>query len=120
MNHKQTSNNDTDRVPYAKPQPWGMTPDMVIPDVNTDDEKLWAPVAPGIWSRPIHLNVTGGFYVHLLRVKRSGLLQRHRHSGQVHAYVIRGKWLYLEHDWVAEEGGYVFEPPGENTYLGGA
>ena len=117
MNHKQTTNNDTDRVPYAKPQPWGMTPDMVIPDVNTDDEKLWAPVAPGIWSRPIHLNVTGGFYVHLLRVKRSGLLQRHRHSGQVHAYVIRGKWLYLEHDWVAEEGGYVFEPPGETHTL---
>ncbi len=69
------SANDTDRIPYAKPQPWGMTPDMVIPDVNTDDEKLWAPISPGIWSRPIHLNVTGGFYVHLLRVKRSGLLQ---------------------------------------------
>ena len=85
MNSTQISKNDTDRIPYAKPQPWGMTPDMVIPDVNTDDEKLWAPISPGIWSRPIHLNVTGGFYVHLLRVKRSGLLQRHRHSGQVHA-----------------------------------
>jgi 2,4'-dihydroxyacetophenone dioxygenase len=102
MNSTQISNNDTDRIPYAKPQPWGMTHDMVIPDVNTDDEKLWAPISPGIWSRPIHLNVTGGFYVHLLRVKRSGLLQRHRHSGQVHAY---------------EEGGYVFEPPGETHTL---
>ena len=117
MNKTPNFSSDTDRVPYAKPQPWGMTPDMVIPDVNTDDEKLWAPISPGIWSRPIHLNVTGGFYVHLLRVKRSGLLQRHRHSGQVHAYVIRGKWLYLEHNWVAEEGGYVFEPPGETHTL---
>ena len=34
-----------------------------------------------------------------------------------YAYVIRGKWLYLEHDWVAEEGGYVFEPPGETHTL---
>ena len=92
-----------DRVPYAKPQPWGMAPDMVVHNVQTDDERLWAPVAPGIWSRPLHLNVTGGFYVHLLKVKRSGLLQRHRHSGMVHAHVLRGKWLYLEHDWVAEE-----------------
>ena len=78
-----------DRIPYQKPQPWGMAPDMVHHDVMTQDERLWAPIAPGIWSRPIHLNVTGGFYVHLLRVKRSGLLQRHRHSGQVHAYVMR-------------------------------
>jgi quercetin dioxygenase-like cupin family protein len=106
-----------DRQPYAKPQPWGMSPDMVVPDVLTEDERLWAPIAPDIWSRPMHLNVTGGFYVHLLKVKRSGLLQRHRHSGQVHAYVIRGKWLYLEHDWVAEEGSYVFEPPGETHTL---
>ena len=55
--------------------------------------------------------------MHLLRVRRSGLLQRHRHSGQVHAYVIRGKWLYLEHEWVARAGSYVFEPPGETHTL---
>jgi len=90
---------------------------MVVKDLMTDDPKLWATVAPGITSRPIHLNVTGGYYVHLLRVTRSGLLQRHRHSGCVHAYVIRGKWLYLEHDWVATEGSYVFEPPGETHTL---
>lgn len=106
-----------DRVPYAKPQPWGMTPDLVIPNVLTDDPLLWAPVAEGVWSRPLHLNVTGGFYSHLLKVKRSGLLQRHRHSGPVHAYVLKGKWLYLEHDWVAHEGSYVFEPPGETHTL---
>jgi 2,4'-dihydroxyacetophenone dioxygenase len=106
-----------DCVPYQKPQPWGMTPDMIQYDLIDGDERLWAPISEGIWSRPIHLNVTGGFYVHLLRVRRSGLLQRHRHSGQVHAYVIRGKWLYLEHDWVARAGCYVFEPPGETHTL---
>jgi len=106
-----------DRTPYQKPQPWGMRPDMVIKDLMVDDPKMWANIAPGITSRPIHLNVTAGYYIHLLRVTRSGLLQRHRHSGQVHAYVIRGKWLYLEHDWVAEEGSYVFEPPGETHTL---
>ena len=103
---------EDDRIPYQKPQPWGLRPDMVVKDLMTDDPRMWAVIAPGITSRPIHLNVTGGYYVHLLRVTRSGLLQRHRHSGQVHAYVIRGKWLYLEHDWVAEEGSYVFEPEG--------
>ena len=28
-------------------------------------------------------------------------------------YVIKGSWRYLEHDWVAEEGGFVYEPPGK-------
>ena len=106
-----------DRVPYEKPQPWGMRGDMVIKDILNEDPKLWAPISEGITSRPLHLNVTQGFYVHLLRVKRSGLLQRHRHSGQVHAHVLKGKWLYLEHDWVANEGDYVFEPPGETHTL---
>jgi 2,4'-dihydroxyacetophenone dioxygenase len=104
-------------IPYAKPQPWGMVPDMMVPNIDTDDQNLWAPVAPDIWSRPIHLNVTGGFYTHLLKVKRSGVLQRHRHSGQVHAYVLKGSWYYLEHDWVAQAGSYVFEPPGETHTL---
>jgi hypothetical protein len=27
--------------------------------------------------------------------------------------VIKGKWRYLEHDWVATEGSFVYEPPGE-------
>lgn len=105
------------KVPYQKPQPWGMAPDMIIHDAVSGDERLWAPLGPDIWSRPLHLNAVGGFYVHLLRVRRSGVLQRHRHSGQVHAYVIKGRWYYLEHDWVAEEGSYVFEPPGETHTL---
>lgn len=103
--------------PFAKPQPWGMAPDMMLSGILTDDERLWAPVGPDVWSRPIHLNVTGGFYVHLLRVRRSGVLQRHRHSGQVHALVLKGIWYYLEHDWVAAENSYVFEPPGETHTL---
>jgi 2,4'-dihydroxyacetophenone dioxygenase len=27
--------------------------------------------------------------------------------------VLKGSWHYLEHDWVATEGSYIFEPPGE-------
>ena len=27
--------------------------------------------------------------------------------------MIKGRWHYLEHDWVAEEGTFVYEPPGE-------
>jgi hypothetical protein len=35
----------------------------------------------------------------------------------VHALVLKGRWCYLEHDWVAEEGSFAFEPPGETHTL---
>jgi 2,4'-dihydroxyacetophenone dioxygenase len=104
-------------VPYQKPQPWGMKPDMVWPDLMAGDPRLWTPLGDQIWSRPVHLNVTAGYYVHLLRVTKAGMIQRHRHSGAVHAHVLKGRWHYLEHDWVAEPGGYVYEPPGETHTL---
>lgn len=112
-----TSTRDVDLVPYQKPQPWGMRPDMVWPDLMAGDQRLWTPLAEHIWSRPVHLNVTAGYYVHLLKVTRAGLIQRHRHSGAVHAHVLKGRWHYLEHDWMAEAGGYVYEPPGETHTL---
>jgi 2,4'-dihydroxyacetophenone dioxygenase len=51
--------------------------------------------------------------VNILKVKRSGILSRHRHVGPVHATTLRGRWHYLEHEWWAEEGSYSFEPPGD-------
>ena len=35
----------------------------------------------------------------------------------MHGFVLKGRWRYLEHDWVATEGAYVFEPPGETHTL---
>jgi 2,4'-dihydroxyacetophenone dioxygenase len=35
----------------------------------------------------------------------------------VHAFTLRGRWRYLEHDWVASPGDYAFEPPGETHTL---
>lgn len=46
-------------------------------------------------------------------MRRSGVLSRCRHTGPVHAVVLEGHWHYLEHDWVATKGSFVFEPPGE-------
>ena len=44
---------------------------------------------------------------------KSGILSRHRHPMIVVGYVIKGRWKYLEHDWTADEGSFVYEPPGE-------
>jgi 2,4'-dihydroxyacetophenone dioxygenase len=67
--------------------------------------------------RPLCLSVSQGYWVNLLKVTRAGVLSRHRHTNPVHGYVLKGRWHYLEHDWVAEQGGYVYEPPGETHTL---
>ena len=91
--------------------PPGVAADLVTVAVP-DDERLWVPQADNVWFRPLLLNRVHGYWCNLLRVRRSGVLHRHRHPGPVHAYVIKGSWRYLEHDWVARAGSYVFEPPG--------
>ena len=78
-----------------------------------DDERMWVPQAENVWFRPLLLDTVGGEWVNLLRVRKTGVLSRHRHPAPVHGYVIKGSWRYLEHDWVAEQGMYVYEPPGE-------
>lgn len=78
-----------------------------------DDERDWVPQAEGVWFRPLLLNTVLGQWSNLLRVRRAGVVSRHLHPAPVHGYVIKGRWRYLEHDWVAETGDYVFEPPGE-------
>jgi quercetin dioxygenase-like cupin family protein len=78
-----------------------------------EDERVWVPQMKDVWFRPLLLNTVAGQWCNLLRVRRAGILTRHLHPSPVHGYVIKGSWRYLEHNWVAKEGDYVFEPPGE-------
>ena len=105
------------RVPYRHPQPEYSPPEIVIPDTIPADERLWVPQAENVWFRPLCLSASRGYWVNLLRVRKSGVLSRHRHPQPVHGYVLKGSWRYLEHDWVATEGAYVYEAPGETHTL---
>ena len=96
----------------ALAMPHGMQHEIVANAVP-DDERVWVPQAENVWFRPLLLNTVSGGWCNLLRVRRSGVLSRHRHPMLVVGYVIRGKWFYREHDWVANEGDFVYEPPGE-------
>ena len=104
---------DQSKIAYQKPQPAGMVPDVFVGSaLDLDgDEREWVPQSPTVAFRPLVLNVTQGYYINILRVRSSGVLSRHRHSGPVHAFTLRGRWRYLEHDWVASPGDYAFEPP---------
>ena len=115
----RVADRDDSKVAYRKPQPFGMQADVFMPGA-TDldaDEHLWVPQAPGVWFKPLVLNVSQGYYLNLLRVRNSGVLSRHRHAGPVHAFTLRGRWRYLEHAWEAVPGSYAYEPPGETHTL---
>jgi len=110
---------DQSKIAYQKPQPAGMVRDVFVgAALDLDgDEREWVPQSPTVAFRPLVLNVSQGYYINILRVRSSGVLSRHRHSGPVHAFTLRGRWRYLEHDWVATPGDYAFEPPGETHTL---
>jgi 2,4'-dihydroxyacetophenone dioxygenase len=86
--------------------------DLVL-QTMPDDDRLWVPQTDTVSFRPILFNVSNGYWVNLLKVTRAGMLNRHLHPAPVFGYVIKGSWRYLEHDWVATEGSFVYEPPGE-------
>eukprot|EP00587_Corethron_hystrix_P010963 CAMPEP_0113297350 /NCGR_PEP_ID=MMETSP0010_2-20120614/252_1 /TAXON_ID=216773 ORGANISM="Corethron hystrix, Strain 308" /NCGR_SAMPLE_ID=MMETSP0010_2 /ASSEMBLY_ACC=CAM_ASM_000155 /LENGTH=205 /DNA_ID=CAMNT_0000150231 /DNA_START=195 /DNA_END=809 /DNA_ORIENTATION=+ /assembly_acc=CAM_ASM_000155 len=116
--------------------PQGALSDIVVPNVlglseylpgdlledsavasPSSDPRLWVPQTPCLSFRPLCLSVSQGYYVNLLRFKGGGILGRHYHPSPVHALTLRGSWGYVEHDWKATPGTYVFEPPGETHTL---
>jgi 2,4'-dihydroxyacetophenone dioxygenase len=116
VKHQQPSDGSA-KQPYLLPPPQGVIGDIVIPQVVPGDERVWVAQEENVWFRPLCLNVTHGYWVNLLRVRRAGVLTRHRHAGPVHGHVLKGRWYYAEHDWTAEAGSYVFEPPGQTHTL---
>ena len=111
------SNTSDPMMPYQLPFPKEAQEEIVVPSALPDDERIWVPQTETVSFRPLCLNRSQGYWKNLLRVRQSGVLARHRHAQPVHGFVLKGRWHYLEHDWEAREGSYVFEPPGETHTL---
>lgn len=84
-----------------------------IANVDYDDERAWIPYAEGVWFQPCSFDVSAGCFSLVLKALPGASLGIHYHVGQVYGYTISGHWRYLEHDWVARPGTFVFEPAGE-------
>jgi hypothetical protein len=84
-----------------------------IAQVDFDESKAWIPYAEGVWIQPCHFNVTTGGFTVLLKALPGAALGVHYHTGTVRGLTLRGNWRYLEHDWVAGPGTFIYEPAGE-------
>lgn len=111
----ETHRPKSEAIPYRGPLLPNTVEDLVHQGILSQDfeDKLWIPQQENVWFRPLLFNVSNGYFVNLLKVRRSGVVSRHRHTGPVHATVIKGSWHYLEHDWWVHPGDYAFEPPGD-------
>jgi 2,4'-dihydroxyacetophenone dioxygenase len=88
-------------------------PEVFVADAPTEDERYYVPFTDTVFSRPLWISPTQNRWCDVLYAKGPGLVNRHYHPQQVFAYTISGKWGYLEHDWVATAGDFVYEAPGE-------
>ena len=66
----------SDATPFGGSQPVGMVADLVLADaLDLDsDDRLWVPQAPDVTFKPMMFYSSQGYFVNLLRVKRSGIL----------------------------------------------
>ena len=88
-------------------------PEMYTPNIATDDERYYIPLSETVGSRPLLIQPSQNRWCDVLRATGAGMVNRHYHPHEVFAYTISGKWGYLEHDWVATAGDFVYETPGE-------
>lgn len=87
--------------------------DHFITNTDLDNDRLWVPYADGVWFQPCHFNVTSGGFSVILKGLPGSMVGTHYHAGTVHGYTLRGHWRYLEYDWIAKPGTYIYEPAGE-------
>lgn len=89
--------------------------EMGLPDQAIQTDELpWVPQGDRVWFKPVRFDLANGRWANLLKVEGGGKVNRHRHSGgQVLGFCIEGGWHYLERDWVARPGTFIYEPPGD-------
>ncbi|WP_250475663.1 2,4'-dihydroxyacetophenone dioxygenase family protein [Caballeronia sp. GAFFF1] len=92
-------------------------PEQYIADAATADERYYVPFTETVSSRPLWISPTQNKWCDILYAKQAGLVNRHYHPHEVFAYTLSGKWGYLEHDWIAHAGDFVYETPGEGHTL---
>ncbi len=66
----------------------------------------------GVTFQLLSVDLRGGHWVVRARFEPGVTIQRHKHTGEVHAFTTAGSWKYLEYPEVNTAGSYLFEPAG--------
>ena len=87
--------------------------DHFLTTLDLEDDRLWVPYGETAWFQPCQFNVTTGGFTAVLKALPGTVVPKHYHVSTVQGYTLQGRWRYLEHDWIATAGSFIFEPAGE-------
>jgi len=99
--------------PIEKVFQFDAMPEIYAHNAPAGDERFWVPFTETVLSKPLWISPATNRWCDILMAKGAGLVNRHYHPHEVFAFTISGKWGYLEHDWTATAGDFIYETPGE-------
>ena len=92
-----------------------MTATGLDPKFLKGGDTPWVPFTPyneKVLIKLLHVDQARGEMALLMRVPAGTFLGAHNHRGRVVLYTIKGGWRYMEHDWIARAGDFVYETAG--------
>jgi 2,4'-dihydroxyacetophenone dioxygenase len=75
-------------------------------------ESPWVPFGPNAAIRHLAFDVRCNRFSNVLWLKSAGVVGTHKHHGTVVMICLAGSVRYLEYDWVAGPGDFIYETPG--------
>ena len=77
-----------------------------------EEEIPWVDLGNGVELKVVQVDLDNGLWVIRNRFQPGLVVERHKHTGTVHAFTLSGSWKYLEYPEVTRAGSYLFEPAG--------
>jgi 2,4'-dihydroxyacetophenone dioxygenase len=75
-------------------------------------ESPWVPFGPKAAIRHLHFDTRHNIFSNILWVRSQGVIGTHKHRGTVVMVCLEGSARYLEYDWIAGPGDFIYETPG--------
>jgi len=75
-------------------------------------ELPFVPYQEGVVFQLLQVDLETGLWIIRVRFDPGVTIQRHRHTGAVHAFTLCGSWRYLEYPDINRAGSYLYEPAG--------
>jgi hypothetical protein len=79
---------------------------------SSEQESPWVAFGPNAAIRHLAFDVRHNIFSNVLWVKSKGVIGTHKHRGTVVMMCLEGSVRYLEYDWVAHPGDFIYETPG--------
>ncbi len=78
----------------------------------SEEESPWVPFGDNAAIRHLAFDPRNNIFSNILWIKSKGVIGTHKHRGTVVMVCLEGSCRYLEYDWVATPGSFIYEPVG--------